>query len=138
MRRIQRTPAVSSLLVALYLWFIYADNCALYIDGIITFLRYNGTGAPPADTSFVVPQEKVLVNLTGSQWEPITGVKLTNIKYTAAAPTYMERHGVPSAGDWALDRFAAIFLQGTEGVTINNCTFERTHAPCYNTYRNSA
>jgi len=91
----------------------------------LLYLWYNGTGAPPADTSFVVPQEKVLVNLTGSQWEPITGVKLTNIKYTAAAPTYMERHGVPSAGDWALDRFAAIFLQGTEGVTINNCTFER-------------
>ena len=28
-------------------------------------------------------------------------------------------------GDWALDRFAAVFLQGTEGVTIENCTFER-------------
>jgi len=37
----------------------------------------------------------------------------------------MERHAVPSAGDWALDRFGAIFLQGTESVTLENCTFER-------------
>ena len=37
----------------------------------------------------------------------------------------MERHAVPSAGDWALDRFSAVFLQGTEGVTITNCTFTR-------------
>jgi len=32
---------------------------------------------------------------------------------------------VPSAGDWALDRFAAVFLQGTENVTVSDCTFER-------------
>ena len=89
------------------------------------YIWYNGTGAPPSDTSFVVPQQKVLVNTTGTQWDPVKNVKMTNVKYTAAAPTYMERHAVPSAGDWALDRFAAIFLQGTEGVTIDNCTFER-------------
>ena len=89
------------------------------------YLWYNGTGAPPADTTFVVPQQQLLVNMTGSQWEPVKGVKLSNIKYTASAATYMERHGVPSAGDWALDRFAAVFLQGTEGVTVQNCTFER-------------
>ena len=58
--------------------------------------------------------EQVLVNLTGTQSAPVKNVKLTNVRYTAAAPTYMERHGVPSAGDWALDRFAAVFLQGTE------------------------
>merc|ERR1719188_2001842 len=34
-------------------------------------------------------------------------------------------HGVSSAGDWALDRYAALFLQGTEDYLIENCTFER-------------
>ena len=50
--------------------------------------------------------------------------------------------GVPSAGDWvptrcfaellmttivcqALDRFGAVFLQGTQGFKIDNCEFER-------------
>ena len=75
--------------------------------------------------AFEVPQHQVLVNLTGTQWEPVVDVKFSNVRHTAAAPTYMERHAVPSAGDWALDRFAAVFLQGTEGVVIDNCTFER-------------
>ena len=37
----------------------------------------------------------------------------------------MDPHGVPSAGDWALDRVGAVFLQGTEGVQVDGCTFER-------------
>ena len=89
------------------------------------YLWYNGTGAPPATTTFVVPHKQQLVASMGTQWNPVKNIKMTNVVYTAAAPTYMERHGVPSAGDWALDRFAAVFLQGTEGVVIDNCTFTR-------------
>lgn len=44
--------------------------------------------------------KQVLVNMSASQFKPVTGVKLTGITYTAAAPTFMERHAVPSAGDW--------------------------------------
>ena len=47
------------------------------------------------------------------------------IKFVATRYTYMDAHGVPSAGDWALDRVGAVFLQGTESVTFANCTFER-------------
>ena len=32
------------------------------------YLYYNGTGAPPANASYVVPRVQVLVNLTGTQW----------------------------------------------------------------------
>ena len=89
------------------------------------FFFYNGTGAVPSDATFVVPKTQVLVNASGTQWKPVTNVKLENIVYTASAATYMERHAVPSAGDWALDRFSAVFLQGTEGATVTNCTFTR-------------
>ncbi len=65
------------------------------------------------------------MNLTGTQYNPVKDVHLSNVKYTASGATYMERHGVPSAGDWALDRFAAVFLQGTENITMSDCTFER-------------
>jgi hypothetical protein len=75
------------------------------------YLVHNGTGAPPADATFVVPQKQILVNMSGSQWDPVTDVKLVGITYTASASTYMEPHGVPSAGDWALDRYGAIYLQ---------------------------
>ena len=89
------------------------------------YFWYNGTGAVPSDATFVVPKTQVLINASGTQWKPVTNVKLENIVYTASAATYMERHAVPSAGDWALDRFSAVFLQGTEGATVTNCTFTR-------------
>ena len=89
------------------------------------YLWYNGTGAPPSTSAFVVPQEQVLVNFTGTQWDPVKDITLSNIHYTGTAPTYMERHGVPSAGDWALARFGAVFLQGTENIVIENCVFDR-------------
>lgn len=89
------------------------------------YLYHNGTGAPPASATIVAPQKYVLVNASGTQWDPVTNVKLTGITYKSTAYTYMKPHGVPSAGDWALDRWGAIFLQGTESATIDGCTFDR-------------
>ena len=53
------------------------------------------------------------------------GVQLKNLAFSAAAPTYMMPHGVPSAGDWALDRYSAVFLQGTQKTLIDGCTWTR-------------
>merc|ERR1711998_235747 len=39
--------------------------------------------------------------------------------------TYMDPHGVPSAGDWALDRIAAVFIEGAESVKVESSTFDR-------------
>ena len=88
------------------------------------YLFHNGTGAPPTE-SVVVPQLQVLLNVSGTQWAPVVNASFESIGYTAASYTYMEPHGVPSAGDWALERFAAVYLYGTERVTIENCTFGR-------------
>lgn len=89
------------------------------------YLFHNGTGAPPADATVVVPQKQVLINASGTQWNPVKQLKITGLKFSASAHTYMMPHGVPSAGDWALDRYGAIFLQGTEGTLVDGCTFER-------------
>eukprot|EP00439_Symbiodinium_sp_Y106_P028646 s1569_g3.t1 len=94
------------------------------------YLYYNGTGAPPANASYVVPRVQVLVNLTGTQWSlgllnPVKDIKVQGIHFSASAPTYMMPHGVPSAGDWALDRYSAVFLQGTQGTLIDSCVFDR-------------
>lgn len=37
----------------------------------------------------------------------------------------MDPHGVPSAGDFAIARSAAVFLEGTRNVTISHCNFTR-------------
>lgn len=89
------------------------------------YVFHNGTGAPPTDARVVTTLKQVLINASGTQWKPIKNLTLQGIKFTASAHTYMMPHGVPSAGDWALDRYAAVFLQGTEGSMIDGCTFER-------------
>ena len=73
----------------------------------------------------MVPQVQVLVNLTGTQWNPVKKVQILDVDFKAAAPTYMMPHGVPSAGDWALDRYGAIFMQGTEQTLVDGSSFER-------------
>jgi hypothetical protein len=84
-----------------------------------------GVSPPPADTTFIATQINTLVNMTGTQGAPVTDVSFTGIKFTGTRYTYMEPHGVPSAGDWALDRTGAVFLQGTEGAVFHGCAFER-------------
>jgi hypothetical protein len=37
----------------------------------------------------------------------------------------MDPHGVPSTGDWALERKAAVFLQGTHDIIFDSCVFDR-------------
>jgi hypothetical protein len=89
------------------------------------YLYHNGTGSPPLDLEVVVPQQRVLMNITGTQWDPVRNVTVDGVTFKAARYTYMDPHGVPSAGDWALDRMSAVFLQGTAGVTVKNSVFER-------------
>jgi hypothetical protein len=89
------------------------------------FLYYNGTGVPPKTMEVVAPQLRTLVNITGTQWDPVHNVTIDGVSFKSARYTYMDPHGVPSAGDWSLDRIAAVFMQGTEGVTVKNSIFER-------------
>ena len=44
-----------------------------YNESTGTCLYYNGTGMPP-QTDIVVPNLQVLVNISGTQWEPVTDV----------------------------------------------------------------
>ena len=73
----------------------------------------------------MLPNLKILVDHKGTQWDPVRKVQHKGIKYIATSYTYMDPHGVPSGGDWALDRIGAIFLQGTEEVSFDGCTFDR-------------
>ncbi len=86
---------------------------------------HNGTGPPPTSATWVVPQLRTLVNVSASQFAPATNIKHSGITFTGTRTLYMDAHGVPSAGDWALVRNGAVFLQGTEGAVFDDCTFDR-------------
>lgn len=51
------------------------------------YLNYNGTGAPPTDMEVVVPSKQVLLNASGTQWDPVTNVQFKGITYTATSYT---------------------------------------------------
>jgi hypothetical protein len=84
-------------------------------------LFHNATsGVPPPPAGFVVVKEKILLNISGA-----ANVSLVGLGFRDSAITYLEPHGMPSGGDWALARQAAIFLEGTEGALVSNCSFLR-------------
>ena len=73
----------------------------------------------------MVPRLRTLLNISGTQWAPARNITHSGLDFRAARYTYMDAHGVPSAGDWALDRAGAVYLQGTEHVRFEACRFER-------------
>lgn len=100
----------------------------------------NGTGAPPS-TGFVVTNLKVLIAASGTMAKPVKGIQFKGLTFQNAAYTCillllahhkyfsisldMDPHGVPSGGDWGLQRTGAVFLEGTQDAVVENCTFIR-------------
>lgn len=91
------------------------------------YLWHNASSGipPPVDGSIVIPETKWLFNITGSQAVPVTGISLIGLGFRDTAYTYMDPHGIPSGGDWTLERSAVVFIEGSEGTTVSGCVFER-------------
>lgn len=92
---------------------------------VLCVIPWGDSGAPPPDGSLVAlgPGSKVLVNVTGSQAAPVTGVSFVGVGFRDAAFTYLDPHGLPSGGDWALARTAAVFFEGVINASIVSCNF---------------
>ena len=91
------------------------------------YYYHNSTnGQPPANATFEVPTVRTLINLSASRWDPIRDVRIRGLTLTATRTTFMDPHGIPSAGDFAVvRRSGAVFLEGTERVTISDCNLTR-------------
>lgn len=88
------------------------------------YLWHNVTRAtavpPPSDGSVVGTQLACLFNVSGaSQHDPVRNVSFTGITFRDTAATYMDPHGTPSGGDWAVSRAGALYFENTEGVTLS-------------------
>ena len=89
------------------------------------FFYHNGTGPPPSDLKLTSAKVQTLLNVNATQAKPVVGLTISGITFRDSAPTYMEPHGVPSGGDWALERRAGVFFEGTEGLVVDKCSFQR-------------
>ena len=87
----------------------------------------NGRAAPvaPAADALVAVRGKVLVSVTGSPDRPARNISLVDLVFRDTAPTFMDRHDIPSQGDWALVHTAAVVAKGTEGFTVTGCLVTR-------------
>eukprot|EP00666_Eupelagonemidae_sp_cell4sb_P001748 gene1748-501_t len=92
-------------------WFI--ENVFELLDAPNEFCA---TEPPPASLQFEVPTLQTLKKVVGTMDAPVRNVSLKGLTYRDSAYTYMEPHGVPSGGDWALQRMGAVFVEGAEGV----------------------
>ena len=89
---------------------------------------YNASNGvpPPSSIEFESVEERILITVKGSQEKPVSNVTVTNLILRDARFTFMDPHGMPSGGDWALARSGAIRIEGSEnltvaGVLIENC-----------------
>ena len=73
-------------------WYHDADQAKLYYV-------HNGTGAIPPALQFEAVTTKVLLNVTGTQDNPVTDFSLRGVVLRDTAYTYLDPHGAPSGGD---------------------------------------
>jgi len=79
----------------------------------------------PTGVSLDVPILSIFFNLYGSQEFPIQNITFQGLTFTGGGNTFMEPHGVPASGDWAIERQGVLLLEGTENVNIIQSTFTR-------------
>ena len=80
---------------------------------------------PPASLAFSLPLVERLIVFNGTQEAPVRGVTISGVGLRDAVASYLLPHGVPSGGDWALQRSAAVFMEGTIGARLEGLAMER-------------
>jgi hypothetical protein len=91
-------------------WFYDVRESKLY-------LWPNGT-APGAEV--VAPILTAIVRLEGA-----ADVTFTGFQFTETRATFLDQYEVPSGGDWAVHRGAALEIVDSSDVTVTNCSFEQ-------------
>ena len=86
----------------------YSPNAT---DDAATTATAGAAGRGPPTGRFEAVINQTIVKLMGTKARPVKDVKFAGITFRDSAYTYMEPHGVPSCGDWGLQRMGAIHLE---------------------------
>ena len=89
------------------------------------------TGTPPPNDGSIIaiPDGAVgIINVSATQASPVAGLSILGVGFRDSANVFFAPHSIPSGGDWALSRLAALALEGTEGALVDSCVFERVDA----------
>ena len=113
-------------------WYNSSDGMLYFVSGTATIdcrgdpnCNATRTQPAPAHSTFELATLKTLFELRGTQAAPVSGITFSSLTFTGSAETFLDPHGVPSGGDWALQRSAALFFEGTRNVTVEACDLIR-------------
>ena len=65
-----------------------------------------------------------LILLKGDQYRPLKNVSFIGFTITHTKTTFLKEYEAPSLGDWSIHRGGAVFIEGAEKCTIEDCTFD--------------
>ncbi|MBJ6368782.1 PDZ domain-containing protein [Snuella sp. CAU 1569] len=66
---------------------------------------------------------KNLISIQGTEPEPVQDINIKGIKFTHTQRTFMEDYEPLLRSDWTIYRGGALFIEGTEKVSITDCEF---------------
>eukprot|EP00928_Gymnodinium_smaydae_P031890 TRINITY_DN23259_c0_g1_i1.p1 TRINITY_DN23259_c0_g1~~TRINITY_DN23259_c0_g1_i1.p1 ORF type:complete len:828 (+),score=100.29 TRINITY_DN23259_c0_g1_i1:55-2538(+) len=111
-------------------WFI--ENVFEELDVPNEYFFYNASrklyyvlnataGKPISNIVFEAVVSKVLLNASGTMDDPVKDVSIEGLEFRDTAYTFMDPHGMPSGGDWGLQRSGALTFAGTERTRVDRC-----------------
>jgi len=104
----------------------YYDRTTMSLYYVSNDTDPNTLWVNPNNASIEIVSQHTLINATGtSQDHPIVNLTLRGIGFRDTSPTMLEPHGVPSGGDWALERMGVVYLERTEHTLIDGIIFTR-------------
>ncbi|MEE9361469.1 MAG: PDZ domain-containing protein [Cellulophaga sp.] len=66
---------------------------------------------------------KSLIEIVGTEEDPVKEIGISGIKFEHTQRTFMEKYEPLLRSDWTMYRGGALFIEGSENVTIADCEF---------------
>jgi len=82
--------------------------------------------SPMAAALIEVPRLRQLIELRGSQDNPVRHVSFSGFRFTHTTTVFMEPWEAPSMGDWTIHRSGAFYMNGAEDCAVENSVFHAT------------
>ncbi len=97
-------------------WFLDTNTSKLYY--------YPQAGLDINGATFEIPVIKDLIRLKGSSANPVKNISFKGFCFTQSDYTFMDQYEPVARGDWAIHRGGAVFMEGAENCSIEDCRFD--------------
>ncbi|WP_430931157.1 right-handed parallel beta-helix repeat-containing protein [Saccharicrinis sp. 156] len=96
-------------------WFLDTETNQLYY--------YPNADVAINDLIIEVPVVKDLIQLKGTKENPVSNIHFRGFTFTHSRFTFMEDYEPVARGDWAIHRGGAVFMEGAENCSVEDCNF---------------